>query len=335
MSIQIKTDLVFRTKQNTKLTIANADENLALVSAQVQSTTNTLMYIGPTPSNTGWTISNTSLSNPRSSTFNARITPSGFNPIGASPYLVNGATFTFKFSGTSSGNLGSQSLTYDWWANLNSNYSNKIFTLSEVNTPANSWDYKIHAISYTSSIWQVTTTQLSGPTNSSLSGNRLYTVGHRTVQPPNTSLTYGWSASIPMAGRNFPLTIGTMSPNVIYNSNYLVRVTSASVQFIGVTGVGEQVNPLFGINLNADLDVDSYTETLATATFSGTYSQNRTYRLRPTNLMMDGDSVLYLTGTTYSAWSGINFVNSPTSRIAIFLTYTLFQKADTGLETIE
>jgi hypothetical protein len=341
----IQQRLVLRRSKPQRLTIQEMDDNVQTQEAISLSSNNSVIYSGPFPEGITAsydTSSTTTDYRPLSGRFSARIPYTDYNPFGETAYfyLPNGMTFSFRFSATAS--FGATAVDANsWWGNLSSSYTNKILSVSDIAYPANMYEYKISSMNYnaTQSVWNVETTKVSGPTIS-YSGNfktdflwtRGYVVGYRTIQPINTSFTYGWSASIPMVNRNFPFTIGTMTPNKISNPNYLVKVTSASVQFVGVNGVATQVNPTFAINLNTNLSVDSYTETLATATFSGTYSQNRTYRLRPTGLMMEGGSVLYLSSSSYTSWGGITFSGvTGSTRINIFLTYTLFDKVDTGL----
>jgi hypothetical protein len=217
-------------------------------------------------------------------------------------------------------------MTYDWWSNLSNGYSNKILQLSDTLSTANIWEYKIHSITYTSSTWNVTTTKVSGPTSSNLFSNRLYSIGYRTTEPPNTSYIYGWSASIPMSGLNFPVSIGSFLPSVISTSGYDLSITSATLQFVGAV---PQNCPVYGINLFAN------SELMASATSSGVNTTNQKYRLRPTGLVMDGDSVITLTGTTYSTWGGITFSSATSSRIQLFVTYQKFPNAVTGFDPID
>lgn len=333
MAISIFTDIKYRTQQSSKLSAADVDSNFATTQAQSLASSNSIIYLGPSPSSYGWTVSNgwTNSNYPGNGRFTATIIPNGYNIIGSNNFnLVNGTTFSFVFSATSSGL--SQSSTYGWWDNLRNGHRNMVFSLSSVQNTSQVWEYSISTMSYDASLmnWKFTGSKISGPTSGDLSRNNAYAVGYRTIQPPNTSLNYSWTASIPMSGRNFPITIGTMSPNVISNSNYLVKLSSASVQFVGMTTSSlSQIHPSFGINI---LGGD---EVLATATFSGgTYSQNQIFRLRPTNLMVDGDTQISLTGITFSAWSGITFSNASSSRIAVFVTYQLIAN-DTGFDPID
>lgn len=319
----------YRTEQASKLSAVDVDSNFYTQEAQTLASSNSLMYFGPSPSNTGWTISNSYYpSTPRSGRFAASILPNAQNVLGGNYNMVNGSTISFVFSATSSG--FSQSVTYDWWLNLRNGYNNMVFMLSGVNQLSTVWEYKIATMSYDSSAstWKLSGSKISGPTNSFIDHKYTYMVNYKTTEPPNASYLYTWTASIPMSGQNFPKTIGTFSPSIISNSDYILSISSATVQFIGATGANSQVNPAFGINLLAGNDV------MASATFSGTYSTNHRYKLRPTGLLVDGDSYISLTGTTFSSWGGITFSSGNSSRIHIVLTYQKLANADTGLEPI-
>ncbi len=344
MALEIKNKLTLRTQKSSKLTLAKVDQNFIFSETQTQAATNTLTYLGPSPSFPGWTISNTRLIEPGPQRFNGRISSGGpevgyyYNYIGGNWYMADGVTISFQFSGTSSGYWGaSPSFTYDWWTNLSNSYSNKVLSLSSQYTP-DYWEYRIHSITYSNSTktWGVVTTKLSGPTSSDVVAQYLYTVGYRTLEPPNSSYIYGWSASMPMVGGNFPNILGTFSPKIISTNDYILSINSATVQFKGATGHSGTYSTFY-INLLAGSEV------FATGTFSGKltnnpgdpYNYNINYRTRPTGVSIDGGSVITITGKGEPGWGGINFGYGASASIAIFLTYQKFANAETGLDPIE